>query len=93
MPRLQSLSLSGAAIGDAGLAALAPALRRRRKLRILYLDGNPFGDDGLAALLAPRRRAGGLKTLELLNVDSTQVSDAGCATLAAALDSGALPAL
>jgi len=43
--------------------------------------------------LAPRRPAGGLKNLELLNVDSTQVTDAGCANLAAALDSGALPAL
>ena len=28
-----------------------------------------------------------------LNLDETQVSDAGCAALAAALDSGALPAL
>ena len=93
LPRLDYLNLTDADIGDAALAALAPALRRRRKLRILYLDGNPFGDNGLAALVAPRRRAGGLKNLELLNVDSTQVTDAGCATLAAALDSGALPAL
>ena len=59
----------------------------------LYLDGNPFGDEGLAALLAPRRRAGGLKTLELLHLSFTEVSDAGCATLATALSCGALPAL
>ena len=93
LPRLESLTLAGAAIGDAGLAALAPALRRRRKLGALYLDGNPFGDEGLAALLAPRRPAGGLKTLELLQLSFTEVSDAGCATLAAALSCGALPAL
>ena len=36
---------------------------------------------------------GGLKKLKVLNLEKTQVSDAGCAALAAALDSGALPAL
>ena len=101
LPRLDYLNLTDADIGDAALAALAPALRRRRKLRILYLDGNPFGDDGLAALLAPPPPAagtppppaGGLKKLKRLNLGDTQITDAGCATLAAALDSGALPAL
>ena len=97
--------LPGAAIGDAALAALAPALRRRPALEELHLCGNPFGDEGLAALLAPPPAdapppaaatpppAGGLKKLNELNLDHTQVSDIGCATLAAALDSGALPAL
>ena len=93
LPRLESLTLAGAAIGDEGLAALAPALRRRRKLGALYFDGNPLGDEGLAALLAPRRPAGALKTLELLQLSFTEVSDAGCATLAAALSCDALPAL
>jgi len=37
--------------------------------------------------------AGRLKKLERLFLAYTQVSDAGCATLASALDSGALPAL
>ena len=36
---------------------------------------------------------GGLTKLKLLNLGDTQVTDAGCAALAAALDSGALPAL
>ena len=43
--------------------------------------------------MAPRRPAGGLKKLELLDLSGTQINDAGCATLVAALDSGALPAL
>ena len=80
--------------------ALAPALRRRPALEGLFLSGNPFGDEGLAALVAPPPPAGtppppagGLKKLERLDLRGTQITDAGCATLAAALDRGALPAL
>jgi len=99
LPRLQCLDLLSVAIGDLGLAALAPALRRRPALEILCLINNPFGDEGLAALVAPPPPAGtpppagGLKKLEVLDLRYTQVTDAGCATLVAALDSGALPAL
>jgi len=100
LPRLESLRLVYAAIGDAALAALAPALRRRPALERLSLFGNPFSD-GLAALVAPPPpaagtpppAAGGLKKLKRLNLGDTQITDAACATLAAALDSGALPAL
>jgi len=98
--QLNILALCDADIGDAGLAALAPALRRHPALQALWLNGNPFGDEGLAALVAPPPPAGtpplptgGLKKLKLLSLDYTQVTDAGCAALAAALDSGALPAL
>eukprot|EP00964_Phaeocystis_antarctica_P065368 scaffold39432_cov67-Phaeocystis_antarctica.AAC.2 len=100
LPRLKALRLYHNAIGDAGLVALAPALRRRPALEQLTLDGNPFGDEGLAALVAPPPPAGapppptgGLTKLKWLNLGYTQITDAGCATLAAALDSGALPAL
>jgi len=100
LPRLQCLYLRGADIGDAGLVALAPALRRRPALEDLDLTGNPFGDEGLAALMpppppagTPPQPAGGLKKLKGLYLVSTEITDAGCATLAAALDSGALPAL
>ena len=41
----------------------------------------------------PPPPAGGLKKLEELYLDGTQITDAGCAALASALDSGALPAL
>ena len=100
LPRLKTLDLFRTAIGDAGLAALAPALRRRPGLDGLFLDGNPFGDEGLAALVAPPPPAGtlspptgGLAKLKLLNLSYTKVSDTSCATLASALDGGALPAL
>ena len=101
LPRLDYLALVEAAIDDAALAALAPALRRRPALQELCLCGNPFGDEGLAALVAPpppaagtpAAAAGGLRKLELLDLDSNPVTAAGCATLVAAIDSGALPAL
>jgi hypothetical protein len=100
LPRLTDLWLTSAGIGDAGLVALAPALRRHPALQALWLSGNPFGDEGLAALVAPPPPAGtpplpagGLKKLEVLNLEETQVTDVGCAALAAALDSGALPSL
>ena len=101
LPRLKHLTLYNTAIGDAGLVvALAPALRRMPAMEALVLTVNPFGNDGLAALLAPPPPAGtpplpngGLKKLKDLYLSSTQVTDAGCAALVAALDSGALPAL
>ena len=100
MPRLQYLALVNLDIGDAALAALAPALRRRPALKKLFLDANHFGDKGLAALVAPLPPpagtpppAGGLKKLTELYLKDTQIFDAGCATFVAALKSGALPAL
>ena len=99
LPRLKNLSLPNTAIGDAALVALAPALRRLPALEELALYANPLSDEGLAALVAPPPAAGappttgGLTKLKGLNLNRTQITDAGCATLAAALDSGALPAL
>ena len=62
--------------------------------------GNPFGDVGLAALVPPPPPAGAmlpptgvLAKLKELCLIQTQITDAGCAALAAALDRGALPAL
>jgi len=99
LPRLKHLTLDTANIGDAGLVALAPALRRRPALEELRLSGNPFGDEGLAALLAPPPAGapspptGVLTKLKALNLINTQITDAGCAALVAALNGGALPAL
>eukprot|EP00964_Phaeocystis_antarctica_P026244 scaffold14779_cov60-Phaeocystis_antarctica.AAC.1 len=100
LPQLRSLSLSSNGIGDAGLVALAPALRRRPALIHLGLVDNPLGDEGIAALVAPPQPAGApppptgvLTKLKQLYLSYTQVSDVGCATLAFALDRGVLPAL
>jgi len=100
LPRLEFLDLDRTAIGDAALVALAPALRRLPALKHLDLENNPFGDEGLAALVAPPPPAGappppagGLTKLKMLNLSYTQITDAGCAILVAARESGALPAL
>ena len=100
LPRLDNLVLSCAAIGDAGLVALAPALRQRPALARLGLERNLLGDEGIAALVAPPPPAGAQRTttgvltmLTVLYLSHTQITDAGCATLASALDNGALPAL
>ena len=100
LPRLEYLYLTNTAIGDAGLVALAPALRRQPALKDLYLPVNPIKDEGLAALVAPPPPAGAsspptdvLTKLKRLSLRSTQITDAGCAALAAALDSGVMPAL
>jgi hypothetical protein len=100
LPRLKELYLGCTAIGDAALVALAPALRRRPALEVIVLGENPFGDEGLAALVAPPPPpagalpppTGGLTKLKLLYLSDTQITDAGCSALAAALDGGALPA-
>ena len=68
-------------------------------LETLILMFDPFGDEGLAALVAPPPadalppQTGVLTKLKKLNLGYTRATDTGCATLAAALDSGALPAL
>jgi len=104
MPRLKSLVLRGTRIGDAGVVALAPALRRLPALEHLDLCYNSFGDEGLAALAAPPAAAGALrppagdvltrlKKLEVGGNMGAGITDAGCATLAEAIDSGILPVL
>ena len=100
LPRLKVLNLSSTSIGDAGLVALAPALRRLPALDALGLVSNPLGDEGLADLVAPPpagapppTTTGVLTELKGLYLSHTQIGDAGCATLASALDSGVLPAL
>ena len=69
-------------------------------LEELGLSESPLGDEGIAALVAPPPQVGapplttgGLAKLNWLNLWDTRITDAGCATLASALNSGALPAL
>ena len=53
MPRLKRLDLYSNAITNAGLVALAPALRRLPALEELILHFSSYGDEVLAALVAP----------------------------------------
>jgi len=100
LPRLKTLYVNYTSIGDVGLVALAPALRRR-PMECIDFAGSKFGDEGIAALVAPPPPPAGasppptgvLTKLKLLYLGCTKVADAGCAALASALDSGALPAL
>ena len=95
--RLESLNLNNAAIGDAGLVASRrrpapgasqsrrqPARRRgARRPRGTAATGRCAAAADGSADEAPDARLLG----------DTQITDTGCAALAAALDSGALPAL
>ena len=100
LPRLKTLYVNYTSIGDVGLVALAPGLRRR-PMECIDFAGSKFGDKGIAALVAPPPPSAGasppptgvLTKLKLLYLGCTKVADAGCAALASALDSGALPAL
>ena len=67
------------------------------------MRSNSFGDEGLAALVAPPPAAGALrpptgvltrlKKLEVGGNMGASITDAGCAALTAAIDSGILPVL
>ena len=92
LPSLDELDLDGNPLGDAGLAALLPALRQLPPLKGLDLSNTNIGDEGVASLVA-QPTAGKLKSLERLYLNNNQITDAGCATLASALRGGALPAL
>jgi hypothetical protein len=59
-------------------------LRLRPTLEGLSLAGNPLGDEGLAALVAPPLKTGALARLKRLDLDRSQIGDAGGAALAAA---------
>ena len=77
------------------LELLQPSSRRRQ--RTCRRRRRQEGGEALVApppsAGTPPLPAGRLKKLEELHLEDTQVTDAGCAALAAVLDSGALPAL
>ena len=65
-----------------------PSVRACRWHRQQGQSGGPIAEATLYT-----ERASSRKKLKRLYLGSTQTTDAGCATLVAALDSGALPAL
>jgi hypothetical protein len=96
-PALEILSLDGNPLGDEGLAALlapppppagalSPPTGVLTKLKGLDLRDTPRSP-------TPAAPPSSLKSLKQLYLTDTQITDAGCAALASALDGGALPAL
>jgi len=85
LPALERLRLYNNPFGDEGLAALlAPP----------PLAGAPPPPAGVLTKLKELNLTEvGLAKLKVLNLGNTQITDASCTALAAALDSGALPAL
>lgn len=77
----------GSSMGDAGLAALAPAIKHL-SLSKLVLTRNTIGDTGATALAVLLADPAHFIGLEWLYLDSCPVGDAGAAALGAALLSG-----
>eukprot|EP00927_Polykrikos_kofoidii_P034750 TRINITY_DN29409_c0_g1_i1.p1 TRINITY_DN29409_c0_g1~~TRINITY_DN29409_c0_g1_i1.p1 ORF type:complete len:604 (+),score=130.76 TRINITY_DN29409_c0_g1_i1:39-1850(+) len=91
LPRLAVLDLSCNMVDDPGLTPLAEQLHGPRSLRFLRLSGNELigtevGDGhGVAVLFAALPRA---KSLQVLELDSTGVDDAGLEALQLYLTDG-----
>ena len=85
LPSLEILSRGGNPLGNAGLAALLPAVRQLPKLKILSLNSINIGDEGVKALCKVGAE-GKLATLEALALeDNPRISEAGAHALAQAL--------
>ena len=89
MPKLALLSLDDNPIGNQGVAVLAPPLRTRPLLERMYLNDCGIGDEGVASLVDNLGKDD-FKKLNLLGLHHNQLTDAGCATLIAAVKSGAM---
>ena len=88
--KLEQLYLGLNNLGNKGVAALAAPLRKLPALRDLYLFDNGIDDEGVASLVADADKDD-FKTLEQFQLDGARLTDAGCATLIAAINRGALP--
>ena len=80
--RLQSLYLSGNALGPATAPTLARLLREAQHLKALYLSVNRLGDEGVV-LLADGLR--GNRSLQILELASNGIGAAGAKALFAAV--------
>lgn len=88
LPKLEDLSLNGNIIGNQGVAALAVPLRTRPALKLMYLVGCGIGDEGLTFLVANL-----YKVLQQLWLADNYITDAGMATLAAAIHGMRFPSI
>ena len=90
MPKLEQLYLEYNPIGKQGVSALAAPLRKLPRLGHLHLSACFIGDEGVASLVANLGRDE-FEKLESLYIHNNALTDAGCATLIAAVKSGAMP--
>jgi len=92
LPKLEVLLLNQNPLGNQGLAAMALPLRKLPALRCLQLNGCLIGDDAVASLLANLGKDE-FKALWRIDLDSNEITDAGCGTIVDALDADAMPSL
>ena len=93
MPKLEVLELKFIeGLGNQGLAALAAPLRKLPKLTYLDVEDCGIGDEGVASLVADLGKDD-FKQLMTVCLDGNKITDAGCATLVAAIQAGAMPEL
>ena len=91
MRNVEMMQLSHNRLGNQGVAALS-AMLRKRPLTCLFLVGCEIGDEGVASLFADLGKDD-FKSLEMLELDHNDITDAGTTTLIAAIDAGRLPKL
>jgi len=77
------LDLQDNKITSEGMSILVSALNNNTKLRALYLNGNPLSNKGIYELI--QVLASDNKTLEILGLNSTGLSDVGAEDLSAML--------
>ena len=94
MPKLAFLDIECNPIGNQGVAALAAPLRKMPALKHLNLIDCEIGDEGVASLFANLGKDD-FKALQQLYIDDdiTDITEKGCATIATAIESGAMPEL
>ena len=92
LPKLEILALGGNSFGTQGGSVLAAPLRTLPALRYLQFWGNDIGDEGVASLLDNLGKDD-FKKLDRLGISENKITDVGCATIVASLNTGAMPAL
>ena len=92
LPKIHTLDLGDNPLGNQGLSALAELLRKMPALKMLHLNNCEIDDQGLASLFANLGKDD-FKILELLDLDSNELTVKSCRTLVSVINEGGLPAL